>query len=66
MAGVPEGVGVEHEGNTGSHGHPPEKSWHSTVCQKSFFPTILPTLFFPLSQTDKQKILNSFTFLHHY
>ena len=45
---------------------PTRKVMALNMCHKSFFPTISPTLFFPLSQTDKQKILNSFTFLHHY
>ena len=71
MAGVHEGGGMEHEGNTDNHGRPPEKSRHSTVCHKSFLPTILPTLFFPLCQAkrkakNEQKLLNSFMFLHHY
>lgn len=54
VAGVQEGIGMEHEGNTGNHGRPPEKPWHSAVCHKSFFPTILPTLFFPLCQAKRK------------
>lgn len=54
MAGVHEGGGMEHEGNTDNHGRPPEKSRHSTVCHKSFLPTILPTLFFPLCQAKRK------------